>query len=494
MKQVNNKSHLALTNNRMHLHHHLSHTSHLYLSLSYPTLLFLHPLLSRRRPYPLQPLHMLQHDRHILLPQRLDRILRAIPPIIKAMRTISIGPSQKLGQTSQYSRPRRAGFLLALVILGHDPFHAHQMPQPLAGNHIEQVRVQKPPQHEHEPPNDVRMDLRPSVPIAMTGDRLEERTMQHHELDVHERAVGRVERIHGRGMAERLVAVGDLLGSHAQPFVLAVHPVRSRIVLVAGGEAGPFHQDVLLAVVGTRVGHDVFDEFGIVDRGRDLEPPRFDFGVVEPSEETGLQSPGVRVDAIAVPLMLSQIFDDGHEAVMSGALDSEDVHDLTILTTDMIYGGEVLLRGGYLLRGRGDVLVVWCVGVGAEGYRFGIGELIEIDGEAAPSLFFVEWGFFRWWIVISKGRIGCVLLCIVRSICGVKETEGDCCHQSEQTRDNGPSAPRIVRSSQFHILISLCIVPSLSSMLGNVKKSPTAIRRYIVVGIVKKCSVLSFVE
>mmetsp|Transcript_55294 Transcript_55294/g.117583 ORF Transcript_55294/g.117583 Transcript_55294/m.117583 type:complete len:240 (-) Transcript_55294:196-915(-) len=180
------------------------------------------------------------------------------------------------------------------------------------------------------------MYLGATVPSMVASDGLEERTMQHHELDIHQRRVRVDEVRHVGRMIQRLVRHGYLFGRHGQPLVLPLDAVRAVIVLLPGGEGGPLDQDVLLPVVGTRLFDHPFYELGIVHGLFLLESPFLDAIATVPSEEAGLEILGivghVVLDAVLVPLSLRETLDDGDEAVVGGALDAHDVDHLAPLS------------------------------------------------------------------------------------------------------------------------------------------------------------------
>ena len=140
------------------------HKHHLY-----STLLFRNPVLPRRRPYPLQIFHTLRHSSNILLPQHIPGILRAIPPKIKILRTIYIRPSQKLcqvGMTCFHATLTSCGLSFFFC---HNGFDTYQTPQPTAADQIKEVRIKKTTQHQHKPPNNIRVNARPPIPIMIGG-------------------------------------------------------------------------------------------------------------------------------------------------------------------------------------------------------------------------------------------------------------------------------------------------------------------------------------
>mmetsp|Transcript_26829 Transcript_26829/g.49333 ORF Transcript_26829/g.49333 Transcript_26829/m.49333 type:complete len:305 (-) Transcript_26829:471-1385(-) len=294
---------------------------------SYPTLLFRHPLLPGRRPHTLQPLHMFPQDRHILLPQNFQRIFRTFPPIIKTMWTIPIRPSQKVGKVGYHVSTRFGYLIIIIVILGHDSFDAYQTPKTTPSHQIIQMRIQKPPQHQHEAPNNIRVIFGPPIPITMGRNRLKKRTMQNDEFNIHKGAIRLIKCIHTGRMRKRLVAIGNLLGTHVHPLVLSFHAIRPPIVLGTTRKTRPFDQHVFLPIIGTALSNDRLDECRIVDFGCRFEPPLSDFGFVEPSEETGLErrGSGIHIEFEAgcgIDLIAGEGLDDGDEAVVGGAFDS----------------------------------------------------------------------------------------------------------------------------------------------------------------------------
>ena len=210
---------------------------------------------------------MLNQRLHILLPQCNQRVLRALPPPVEALGTIPVRPIEELREVRQDVTPRDERVVLGVVVLRHYPLDAHEAPQPAAGHEVVKVRVEESTKHEHEPPYDVRVCDRPSIPFVVRRYRLEERTVQDYVLDVDIGGVGLVEGVHVRGMAEGLVGIRDLFGAHCEPVVTAVHPVGALVALVTGGEARPLNEHVLPAVVGAALGHDALHERGIVDVG-----------------------------------------------------------------------------------------------------------------------------------------------------------------------------------------------------------------------------------
>ncbi len=116
--------------------------------------------------------------------------------------------------------------------------------------------VKEPLEHEHEPPYDVQVCERPSVPVAVGCNGLEERSVEHNELDVFVGGVHLVEHIHVRGVAKGLVGVCNLLRAHWKPLVAPRDAVGPLVILVAGEEASPLNQYVPMAVVGAALGHN----------------------------------------------------------------------------------------------------------------------------------------------------------------------------------------------------------------------------------------------
>ena len=117
--------------------------------------------------------------------------------------------------------------------------------------------------------------------------------------------------------------------------VLPVDAIRPFIVLVAAGKTLPFDQHVLLPVDGAAFLCHSSDECRIVGLGRRAESPSPDSTTV-PTEKTCLERRVIGVDnvfesGVRIYLLLCECLDDGDEAVVRGALDSHDVHNLTIV-------------------------------------------------------------------------------------------------------------------------------------------------------------------
>mmetsp|Transcript_53859 Transcript_53859/g.114422 ORF Transcript_53859/g.114422 Transcript_53859/m.114422 type:complete len:229 (+) Transcript_53859:550-1236(+) len=218
----------------------------------------------------------------------------------------------------------------------------------------------------------------------MARDRLEERTVQHHELDVHVRAVRLIKGVHVRGVLQRLVRVGDLVGGHGQPHVLTLDAVGAAIVRLAGGEGRPLDHDVLPPVVGAGLAHDGLDEGRVVDLGDGLEAPFLDAAVAEPAEEAGLERFGLGVDHVLEPgvgidLVAGERLHDRDEAVVRRPLHAEDVDDLALGAGIVVDGHELLSRpfGRPLLER----------GVSPRADRLGIDELGEVQrGEEVTAV------------------------------------------------------------------------------------------------------------
>mmetsp|Transcript_9498 Transcript_9498/g.20024 ORF Transcript_9498/g.20024 Transcript_9498/m.20024 type:complete len:292 (-) Transcript_9498:221-1096(-) len=289
------------------------------------------------------------------------------------MLAISARPPQKLGELIQNATSCLGQLLLAIVVLRSDPIDTHQTPKPTPRDQIEQVRIQKPPQHQHEPPNNIRVYHRPSIPILATRNRLEKRTMQHHELNIHVRTVRPVEGLDVRGMIRCLLAIGHLLGRHGEPLVRAMYPVGTIIVPATTGEGCPFDEHVFLTVVRAGFVNYSLDQGGIIYFGSDLESPLFsDRTVKVPAKESRLEGGGIGVDRVGsvasrVDLVPGEIFDDGDEVAVGSAFHAHNVHNLTVIPRFVVYWREVLARD-FDGTSSGDIIFQiifdWCIRFG----------------------------------------------------------------------------------------------------------------------------------